>query len=240
MDSFIKKIFEQTASGDSNVHNQFVKFSRGQFPNRAMIRAKISKGRYIIDTTAEFSKDLIITLAEKLGDQKTLVTGALISTVDLEGQFEYKERKMAMGVKKYMIESEMSGNEIIALCGKIEKTFFAFSFKSGDTELTIQIKSPKSAKGSSSSKKEGKKAKINFCKLKTEDKSIVNTLIFDSEASNFKKIEIKHDIIVDKIILPEGEDDFVKIRELAKRQGKIVRKLDIDGKEVQKEAEFIS
>ena len=34
------------------------------------------------------------------------------------------------------------------------------------------------------------------------------------------------------------EEDFAKIREMAKRKGKIVRKMDIDGVEKVKEVEF--
>jgi hypothetical protein len=242
MDSFIKKIFENKTQGDELVHSQFTKFSKGEFPDRAMIRARNSKGKYTISTTAEYAKDLIISLAEKLGDKTTTINGAIISALDLEG-FEYNERKMAMGVRKYMIyDKQMTGNEIITLCNKIQKAFFALSFKvgegDGETSLVIKPKSPKSAKGAGSSKNPDKKAKIDFCKLKTTDKSLVDNLIFDSDIPDFKKIEIHHDIIVENIIMPEGEKDFAKIREMAKRKGKIIRKIDVDGVEKVKEVEF--
>tara|TARA_Y100000034_G_scaffold86406_1_gene103614 strand:+ start:6319 stop:7038 length:720 start_codon:yes stop_codon:yes gene_type:complete len=237
MDNFIKKIFEGKEV-DELVHSQFTKFSKGEFPARAMIRARNSSGKYTISTTAEYAKDIIMFLAEKLGDKPTQINGAIISALDLEG-FEYDERKMAMGVRKYMIyDKEMTGNQIIDLCNKIDKAFFALSFISGDTTLTIKPKSPKSAKGVSSEKKKDKKAKIDFIKIKTTDKELADNLIFDDEAQDFKKIEIKHDIIINNIIFPENEKDFAKIREMAKRKGKIIRKLDIDGKEVVKEAEF--
>ena len=236
MDCFIKKIFgEQT---DDLVHQQFIKFSKGLFDSRSMIRAKNSKGNYTISTTSEYGKDIIMTLAEKLGDKSTSVTGAIISALDLEG-FEYDERKMAMGVRKYMIyDKEMTGNKIIELCNTINKAFFALSFKLDETtSLVIKPKSPKSAKGASSSKNPDKKAKIDFCKLKTNDESIIKTLFLDDELV-FKKIEIKHDIVIENIILPEGETDFAKIREMAKRQGKIIRNIDMDGVETKKEKEF--
>jgi hypothetical protein len=239
MDNFIKKIFEGGES-DELVHSQFIKFSKGEFPDRAMIRAKNSSGKYTISTTSEYSKDLIMILAEKLGERIVNVTGAIISTLDLEGQFDYKERKMAMGVKRYMIEKEMSGNEIIELCNKVEKAFFALSFSVDNTDLKIAVKSPKSAKGASSQKKEGKKLKIDFIKIKTSDKDLVNNLIFDDEARDFKKIEIKHTFLIEKIVLPENEKDFAKIREMAKRAGKIIRELDIDGSLVKKEKDFIA
>jgi len=238
MDNFIKKIFEGQEM-DELVHSQFTKFSKGEFPDRSMIRAKNSKGKYTITTTAEYAKDMIITFAEKLGDKMTTVSGAIISALDLEG-FEYDERKMAMGVRKYMIyDKEMSGTQIIDICNKIEKAFFALSFNlDEDTSLVIKPKSPKSAKGASSSKNPDKKAKIDFIKIKTTDKTLVDNLIFDDEAKDFKKIEIKHDITITDIIMPEGEKDFAKIREMAKRKGKIIRKLDIDGSEKVKEVDF--
>ena len=237
MDCFIKKIFEGKEI-DELVHSQFTKFSKGEFPDRAMIRAKNTKGKYTISTTSEYAKDLIMSLAEKLGDKTTKVSGAIISALDLDG-FEYNERKMAMGVRKYMIyNKEMTGNEIISLCNKIEKAFFALSFKAGEDELTIKPKSPKSAKGAGSSKNSDKKAKIDFIKLKTNDKNLVNTIIFDNETQNFNKIEIKHDIIVEDIVFPEGEKDFAKIRELAKRKGRVVRKIDVDGSSLEKEMMF--
>src|SRR4030042_618300 len=161
MDSFIKKIFNEKI--DDLVHFQFIKFSKGTFKGRAMIRAKNSSGKFVIATTYEYAKEIIMTLASKLGENKTQVTGALISALDLE--FDYDERKMAMGVRKYMLNREMTGDQILNLCNKIDKAFFALSFKVGGTELIISPKSPKSAKGVSSSKKEGAKAKINFIKI---------------------------------------------------------------------------
>lgn len=239
MDNFMKKIFEGQEI-DKLVHSQFTKFSKGEFLGRAMIRARNTKGKYTIATTAEYAKDLIISLAEKLGDGKTSVSGAIISALDLEG-FEYDERKMAMGVRKYMIyDKEMSGNEIIDICNKIEKAFFALSFSTDDTELVIKPKSPKSAKGSGSSKNPKKKAKINFIKIKTTDKDFADNLIFDSDIKDFKKIEIHHDIIVEEIVMPDGETDFAKIREMAKRKGKIVRNIDVDGVEKKTEIEFLA
>ena len=243
MDFFIKKIFNGKTEKDSLVHSQFQKFSKGEFGSKAMVVAKQQAGgRYSISTTAEYAKGLVMNLAEKLGDEKTLVTGALISTLDLEG-FEYKEKKSAIGIKKYLIESEMSGNEILELCNKLEKAFFGLSFKVGDAELKIKPKSPKSAKGAGSKKKEGEKLKADFCKLKTDDKEIVDNLIFDSEAENFKSIEITHDFIIEDIVVSEelkkeAGNDFARIREEATRKGKIIRKLNIDGKDVVKESEF--
>ncbi len=238
MDCFIKKIFNQRS--DNLVHIQFQKFSRGEFKNKAMIRLKNNAGKFNMDTTYEYARELVMSLAEKLGNNKTHVTGALVSALDLSG-FEYTERKMAMGARKYMIDTEMTGNQILELCENQTKAFIALSFNVGEDELKIQPKSPKSAKGASSSKKEDAEAKIDFCKLKTSDFKLVEGFVFDSEAKNAKKVEIKHDFIIEEIVIsPElkKEKDFAKIREMAERKGKISRKLDVDGKKFNKECNF--
>jgi len=238
MDCFIKKIFDRKR--DEFVHLQFQKFSRGEFTNRAMIKVKESAGKFTISTTAEYARELARAMGEKLGNNKTHVTGALISALDLQG-FQYEERKMAMGVRKYMINREMSGKEIIDLCDNVIKAFIGLSFKVGEDELKIKDKSPKSAKGASSAKKEDADLKIDFCKLKTADRSLVEGLVFDKEAIGAKKLLVHHDFIITDIVIPpelKDEKDFAVIREKSLRKGKIIRYLDIDGNKTKKETEF--
>jgi hypothetical protein len=239
MDCFIKKIFD--GKTDELVHIQFQKFSRGEFKDRALIRVKDSKEIISLSTTSEYARELVRALAEKLGDNKTLVTGAIISALELQG-FKYEERKMAMGVKKYIINREMTGKELIEICDGVLKAFIGLSFKVGDDELNIKDKSPKSMKGVSSQKKEDEDLKIDFCKLKTKDRKLIEGLVFDSEAKGVKKVEVKHDFIITDIIVPDElkkEKDFAVIREKALRKGKIIRTLDIDGKIIKKEKEFL-
>ncbi len=242
MEFFIKKIFDNKTLGDDWVHVQFQKFSRGKFSNRAMVKVKNSKGNYTIETTSEYAKELVKIMGEKLGYGKTHVTGAMVSALELSG-LKYEEKKMAIGVKKYIIDREMNGKEIVEICNSFPKAFFGLSFNVGEEELKIQAKSPKSAKGAGSSKKEDADLKIDFCKLKTSDKSILEGLVFDKEAKdlNFKKIEIKHNFIIDEIVIPpelKNEKDFAIVREKALRKGKIIRVLNIDGREERKEIGF--
>jgi hypothetical protein len=238
MDCFIKKILD--GKNDEFVHIQFQKFSKGVFNNRAMIKFKDSGGRFTIDTTSEYARELVRAMGEKLGNNKTLVTGALISALDLDG-IKYEEKKMAMGVRKYVINREMSGKEIVEICDNALKAFIGLSFSVGDDELKIKNKSPKSAKGASSSQKEDAELKIDFCKLKTKDRDLVDGLIFDSEAKGAKRVEIKHDFIIENIVIPnelKNEKDFAIVRENALRRGKIIRYLDIDGNKIKKEIGF--
>jgi hypothetical protein len=239
MDTFIKKIFENKI--DDWVHIQFQKFSRGEFNDRALIRAKNSSGKYTIDTTAEYARELVRMMGIKLGEGKTHVNGALISALDLDG-FKYESKSSAIGVRKYNIDREMTGTEIVNLCDSVNKAFIGLSFKVGDEELKIKPKSPKSAKGASSAKKEDADLKIDFCKVKTNDKSIYLNIIFDKDIpENWKKIEVRHNFLIQEIVIPpelKNEKDFAVIREKSLRKGKIIRTVNIDGKIIKKEIEF--
>lgn len=239
MDNFIKKIFDKKI--DDWVHVQFQKFSRGEFNDKALVRAKFSAGKYSIDTTAEYARELVKMFAEKLGDKSTHVTGALVSALELS-DFKYESKSSAMGVRKYNIDRDMTGKELVNLCDSINKAFFGLSFKVGDEELKIRAKSPKSAKGASSAKKEDADLKIDFCKIKTTDKNVLLNLLFDNDIpGTWKKIEVRHNFLINEIVIPpelKGEKDFAVVREKSLRKGKIQRSLNIDGNVIKKECEF--
>jgi hypothetical protein len=232
--NFIKKIAEKKI--DESVHLQFQKFSRGEFKKRAMVVAKKSKNKFTITTSPEFANEFVKILAQKLGEQKTNVNGAIISTNDLKGKIDFKEVKQFQGVKKYLIAKEMTEKEILNLISEFPKNFFALSFATNDSELKIKPKAPKSGKPG---KEDSDDIKPDFCKLTTSDKKIAESFVF--EKMDFEKADIKHDFIINEIIVPEElktSEDFAKIREMSKRKGKIIRTAIIDGKEFKSEFEF--
>jgi hypothetical protein len=230
--NFIQKVFKDNI--DERVHSQFQKFSKGEFRNRAIIEAKNSKGKYTIKTSAEFTNGLVRVMAEKLGENQTNVAGAIVSTSDLTGELDFKEKKQFQGVKRYLIEKEMSGTEIVNLLDKFPKTFFALTFNVGDDKLKIKPKAPKSGKPG-----KGKEApKADFCSLKTTDKELGESFVF--EKPDFHVAKINHTYFIDGMVMPEGETDFAKIREMAKRKGKIVRNAVIDEQEMKSEKEFVA
>lgn len=110
--------------------------------------------------------------------------------------------------------------------------FTLLDLEGKDFKLKIKKKLPKP--GKNEDKIDGK-----FCQLEADEKlysKIKKDFFWD--IPNAKKINIKHKIIIESIIMPEGEKDFSKIREIAKRKGKIIREADIDGKIIIKEYEF--
>jgi len=231
--NFIKKVYDKKF--DELVHLQFQKFSKGEFRDRAIIEAKNSNEKYTIKTSSEFANELVREIAEKLGDKKTKVTGAIVSTSDLTGKIDFKEKKQFQGVKRYLIEKEMSGKEILSLLNEFPKTFFALSFEFENNLLKIKAKAPKSGKPG----KGDEEIKADFCVLKTEDKKIAESYIF--EKPNFKNAKINHIFFIENIIIPENlknEKDFAKIRENSLRKGRIVRIAEIDGEKKKIELNF--
>ena len=89
--------------------------------------------------------------------------------------------------------------------------------KTEDSELKIKPKAPKSGKPG----KGDEKPKPDFCKLITNDSELGRSFVF--EKPDFKSADINHTFFIDEIIAPKGETDFAKIRELAKRKGRILR-----------------
>lgn len=232
MNTFIKKIFE--GKTDNYVHIQFQKFSKGEFRDKALVNVTKTKEKYSISTTYEYANDFVRGLAEKIpNNQKVHVTGILVSTRNLSQEdLEFKDKKQFMGVKQYIIDSNLSKEEILNICNKFPNSFIGFSFSVGDTELKIKPKAPKSAKPSTSEKK----ATPDFCKIKTQDISIVRSVLFD--VSDFKKVEVVHDFIINDLIIPKDEKDPLKMRENTIRKGKIIRKVNVDGKVITNESLF--
>lgn len=230
--NFIKKVVDGKI--DELVHLQFQKFSRGEFKDRAVLKVKKTKDKYTINTSPEFANEFVKMMAEKLNSDSTNVTGAIVSTSDLTGKIDFKEKKQFQGVKRYLIDKEMSGEELLSLLQEFPKTFFGLTFNVDENnKLKIKPKAPKSGKPG----KGDEQPKADFCKLITNDQEIGKSFVF--EKADFKLAEIKHNFIIEKIIMPETEEkDFAKIREMAKRQGKIIRISKIDEVEDKKEYEF--
>lgn len=231
---FINKVFSKKV--DESVHLQFQKFSRGEFRNRAVIAAKKTGVKYTIKTSSEFANGFVREIALLLGKNIADITGAIVSTNDLRNVIEFKEIKQFQGVKRYLIDKKMSGEEILSLLDKFPKAFFALSFSVGNTSLKIKPKAPKSGKPGT----KGEEApKPDFCNLSTDDKKIVESFVF--EVPDFKNAEITHTFLIDEIVIPpslKNEKDYAIIREKALRKGRIIRNSVIDGRAYKEEVNF--
>jgi len=233
----IKKIFE--GNFDEEVHNDFLKFGRGEYKNKYLLEGKKQAKGWGIKTGAEFANFLVRSCLEK-AEGPVAIKGVIVSTQKLEsgnGGFEFVKISNFQGVRKHVVDTEVEPAQIFSLMEEYPKVFFALSFKGEDFVLKIKAKAPKSGKPGKDSD-EGPRA--DFCSLKTSDKSLVDDLFFG--IGDFKEIRISHSINVNDIIYPDNMDDLkpVEIREKSKKKGVVIRKILIDGREEEKKAEFVA
>ncbi|MFZ5954998.1 MAG: hypothetical protein ACOYT4_01110 [Nanoarchaeota archaeon] len=230
----IKKIFDNVF--DEEVHSDFLKFGKGEFKNKYLSECKKQKDKWTLKTGPEFANFLVKECLSTLKNNIE-IKGAIISTIDLRDDIKFKIEnvKNFMGVKQFILSSTINPEEILRLINKYPRVFFALSFSTPEFELKIKAKPPKSAKPSTKAEEE---PKTDFCILKTNNAKILKELFFDVD--DFKEIKIKHTIKINEIIYPSNEKDPIKIRELSKRKGQIIRNIEIDGKNITKESNFVA
>lgn len=226
--SFIKKIFNKEI--DDSVHRQFVRFGKGTYKDRAVI--KFQKGKEIkVSSTFEYANDFVELIAE-ISNAK--FTGIVLSKDSLEEFFA--------GVDRETLETKKAGmyvNNVNEIESEIIKElnnkayYFLLDAKADGIEFKCKKKLPKPGKG------EGK-SDDKFCILKADSKywNKIRESFFSDVPENVKKCIAKHSFDIQEIISPEGEKDYEKIRVFSKRAGKIKRFLEIDKKEEVKECEF--
>lgn len=226
----IKKIFE--GNFDEEVHVGFLKFGRGEFKDKFLIQGKKQASKWAIKTGPEFANFFVQRCLEGVSE-KIAMKGVIISTMDLseEASFEIVKKKNFKGIRQLVIDTEVSPQEILGFMEKYPRIFFALSFKTEESELKIKAKPPKSGKPG----KEGV-TKVDFCSLKTTNDDILKDLFWDVGLS-WKEIKINHTVIIDEIVYPK-DCSPEEMREKSKRRGRVVRVVEVDGREVVKEADF--
>ena len=223
MDSFIKKIFQ--GEMDEKVHNQFVRFGKGEYAGRAVLTLhKTSKVK--LKGSFEYANDFINLVAE-LGDFN--FSGVVVSKEPLDLENEKKKA----GAYYYEV-SNVTSEKVRELA---EKTYvMLLSVDSEDLKLKIKQKLPKPGKSGE------RKVDDKFCQLEADliyYPQIKDTFFWD--VPDCKKVKASHIYQVTSLKMPAKEEargDFEKIRLLTKRVGKIIRKLEVDKKELKKELDF--
>src|SRR3989344_9286041 len=228
--NFIRKIFQNKA--DELVHKNFKRFSKGIYENRALVEIDIGKKSLKIKTSFEFAEDFARFLGNTIKD-KTLVSGGIITKKDIRPELDFEVgMKQFAGVKTFLINNEMSKDQLNNLFMKFPDALFLLSFSTDYGTLKTKVKSPKSAKPVKGDKDD---IKADFCTFSTNDLNLTREIAFDVE-QDFKKLKIKHTFIIEELIVDEKDkNDFVLARANAKRKGTIKRYLDIDEKLSEKE-----
>jgi len=226
--SFIKKIFHGEV--DKKTHNQFVRFGKGTYENRAVIKLQKSKD-IKVSSTLEYANDFVELIA---GISDARFTGIMLSKENLEEFFKSKDREALESKKAGLyvynvneIESKII-NEI-----KEKVYYFLLDAKVEGIEFKCKKKLPKPGKSNT-------KIDDKFCVLRADLKywPKIRDEFFSDVPENAKKVNVKHTFEIKNIITPLGIKDYEQLRVLSKRAGKITRFLEIDKQESKKECEF--
>jgi len=219
---YIKDIFEKKETQHS--HNKFIRYSKGKFVGPLM-KIKFSKTDIKIATSFHFTDELLKLMVEIIGDKVIPIKGFLIWNTDLSKELssigiKYSKVSKSRGIFKYTIENEVSLKDFMEKMGNFN---LLISVKNENISLTTKTSFPKP----------NKEFGANFCKVTfpVEFKDIIfKEFLFDVKSNSAKSVEIKHEINVEDIELP-NIDDFDKARRLAKRVGTIHRFVSLDGSE---------
>ena len=231
--NFIRKIFE--GKTDDWVHKQFTRYGKGTYENKALLDITKGKDSLKIKSSFEFAGEFAHYLAQTI-QGKTHVTGGVISTKPLKEELgiPIANQKQFAGVKTYLIDTELTKEQITTLFTKFPNTMILLSFKTQEGELKTKVKSPTSAKPG----KGGDNPKADFCTFTLKDQTFADDLAFDVKKS-YKKLFINHTYIITALTVPkEYGNNLEQARLNAKRKGKILRKITLEEKEETTEKEF--
>jgi len=228
--NFVKKIFEEVV--DDSVHRHFIRFGKGEYKGRFILNLWQTK-KIKVKTSFEFANDLV-KLCSDLGNSK--VSGIVWSKKNISEIMSKINIKIDSKVKKGIFENnipnqELSGEQL----KELEKNsyFTLLDIEGREFQLKIKKKLPKPGKSE-------EKIDDKFCQLEIDNKFYekIKEDFFWDLSNDVKKAHISHILNITEIVYPKDEKDFAKIRELAKRKGKITRKITIDGKETLSEKNF--
>lgn len=219
---FIKKIFLDKC--DEEVHRQLARFGKGDYENKALM--KIKKGKNLsIKSSFEFCNDFVRLIATN-AKGKITVSGVIV----MFENFNFKDFEISKRGKVYKCEVDFkcSGKELLDICERFKNGWLLLKLKADGFSLSCASSLPKPGGG----------LKDNFCSF-----SLGNEFKdeFAWDVKEFNDLIIKHRYEIKNLVVPkEYEKDFAKARYYAKRGGKLVRELEIDGKKETKEKEFLA
>ncbi|HII15021.1 MAG TPA: hypothetical protein HA362_01800 [Nanoarchaeota archaeon] len=216
---------------DGQAHYKFVRYGKGEY-DRFLFEITKGRNNFKVKSSYDFANDFVGIIAERMRETAS-VSGKIIMARDFKPELDpfceavnYSKRGKLFTAE---ISAEFSPEQLRRLYDKFSSAFLLLNVKSSEMSL----------KAGKSLPKPGGAIKPGFCSA-TLPLDLLDEFAWDVK-QEFQKLEIKHILYINEIVLtPELKADPAKARLEAKRKGKIVRIVTIDGKETRKEADFIA
>ncbi len=226
--NFIRNIYEKNV--DENVHQKFVRYSIGDFEKEEFM---IKKGSSFVQIKAGFEYlDVMFDMIAQCINEDASLNGVIITKnkiINELNEFGIEPKKVTG--KKYTIEETMSKEKFREFVEKFNSCSLLLKVKSGKYSISVKKSIPKPGKILE---------KFVTAKFDLKDLDLIKKeFLFDTKVDNFKDISIKHTYVIEELAVPE-KCSPEEARLNAKRKGKIIRKIDIDGKEQENEMELLA
>ena len=230
--NFIKKAINQEI--DETTHNKFTRYSLGEF-EKETFKIKKTKKNFAVNTGPEYCDVLEQFFIKKIL-KNTIVKGKIIAQRNIAKDLEtlgIEPVKITGNGKKAEISEELTNEKLIEVFETLN-----------DTALLLDLTSDKNSLKMKKSFPRGKLVE-GFCKAKfalDHFNDFKEEFLWDLTNEDFKVIELKHTYIVDEIIVSDEliKQDPARARKEAKRKGKIIRFLDVDGSTTKKEFNLLA
>ncbi|HIE34106.1 MAG TPA: hypothetical protein EYP86_03080 [Candidatus Altiarchaeales archaeon] len=224
--NFIKDVFEGRQEQDY-IHQKFVRYGRGDFEG-PIIEINRSGDKIKVNASYDYVNILVCIIANNLEDNVN-VKGDIISREDFNGVIEklefpfknYSKKKKQFHAK---INSNVETKKLRKLCSELKNANLLLDLSSENCKLKTKKRLPKP--GSSLDEK--------FCSmtvLEEIDNCMLDEIVFGLNIKNFDAIRIRHRYIIDELRVPEEYSNNPSLARInAKRIGKILRFVEVDGK----------
>ena len=223
--NFITKLFQ--GKTDSHVHSQFVRYSVGEYELKAVVKIKVGSSAKIV-TSFEYVNDFLQMIGEHAKGELT-VAGKIFLKKKYDTPFPLTKKK---GYFMADIAQKITSGQLKTWVEAYGSEGYILLNVKGD-EIELKTKTaPHNPRG---------KYNDAFCKV-TVSGQLRDVLLRDIvfEGQGFKQAEVKHKFIINDVVIPkECESDMTLARILAKRKGKIIRTVILDGKESMQEKDFL-
>lgn len=220
---FVKEIFLGKES--SKAHDQFVRFGRGDFKKRFVLKFSFSGDKLKINGSFENCNDLILKAAEVLG--KIRLEGVILSKKEIEGIVGKKKASLY----EFLVNKEFSFEELKKI---YEKCYFMLLNSDSEIKIKCKKKLPRPKKSGEA------KVDDSFIILEIPKKYFqMFKEEFFWDVPICKKAYISHEVIVNEIEVPKGAQSPEEMRLNAKRKGEIIREMQFDNQEKKEKIKFL-
>ena len=243
---FITKIVN--GQHDETLHGHFVKFGKGEFDGPII---SIDNKRKTISMSCTFGyEDLLLDAFNTfLQDGEYKVSGVILThknETEHLSKFNISSMRYKAPLYKVKVNTQLTSQQIKELISPmIYKEYLFLTIKALDKRVKDNFKC-KTTFPKPKEQEEGTLPKLDFAKAviqNTEDaiEWIVTRVVPEIESNTkFKKIIVQNRFIINELKLPADREKYsaTELRKIAVRVGKVIRKITVDGKEIEKEYTF--